>query len=89
MHSETQRYQVRDAAGECKPMEILSGVDYAQAEIFHTFLSPGSCRHRVLSPGSLQTQAIRPPKGGLAVLASFAEHCPCDEQYKHRGTDEP
>jgi hypothetical protein len=41
MHSETHGYQVRDAAGERKPIEILSGVDYGEAEIFHTFPSPG------------------------------------------------
>ena len=34
MHSETQRYQVRDAAGERKPIEILSGVDYGRLKSF-------------------------------------------------------
>jgi hypothetical protein len=34
MHSETERYQVRDAAGERKPIEILSGGDYGRLKSF-------------------------------------------------------
>jgi hypothetical protein len=77
MHSETERYQVRDAAGERKPIEILSGGGLWQAEIFHTFLSP-SCRHLVVChlvvvmPGDRYDEAAprsEDPRAGFRVRA--------------------